>query len=152
MWLSEQTPAMFAQNCKCILLALVVTTPQRYITASLAKLKWSAFLEGGSVTLWFDDGDIGACGVHQLHVMDQELFPQPVWHLLDLVVWLWPCVGNLWSCISSKRYLGDIWPPPSLPTLPSSHPLPRYAGPKWRNTSKQSSEKAKNPAKILFKG
>ena len=155
MWLSEQKPAMFALNCKYILLVQVVAIPNRHahITASLAKMKWSAFLEDGSVTLWFDDGSIGACGVHQLGVMDHEFFPRPVCHLLGLVAWLKPCVDNLWHHISSKQYLEDLWAslslPPPHPPLPSSY-LTTLAQSRGIQVKKPF-EKAKNPARIFFK-
>ena len=117
--------AIYVQKFKCMLLAKVVTVLKRhtYVTSSLAKLKWSTFLECWFVTLYIYDGDIGACGVHQLAAIEQKVFPWPVWNLLSLVVWLRPCDDNLWCCTSSKQYLGDLLPPPTPhPILPFSSP------------------------------
>ena len=121
MWPDLRKPGFHAQELKFILLAqcIAIQKSYPYTTSPVAKLKWSAFLEGESVALWTYDRHIGAWGAHQLDPIDQELFPWPEWRLLGLVVWLCPSVT---SHLPSNS-LGGFLPPPSPPPPPHP-PLP----------------------------
>ena len=157
MWPDLRKPGFHAQELKFILLAqcIAIQKSYPYTTSPVAKLKWSAFLEGESVALWTYDRHIGAWGAHQLDPIDQELFPWPEWRLLDLVVWLCPSVTSYLPSNSLGVFFATSLPtpttPPSPPLLPPTHPLVNLAR-NWRIQWKKSSKKAKIPARRLFKG
>ena len=126
------------------LIAIHTLATYLYSMSPMARLKWSAFLEGGFTTLQNHNRHIGTCGACQLGITSLEFYPRPEWCPSSLVEWSGLSEVNWWPCVFAWGFL----PPPSLPPTPtcpsltSSHPPLCNAGLKLMHTCEKSSEKA----------